>query len=34
MKKFKDKSLVEILSILIIISVILTMILEILGVIK
>lgn len=34
MKKFKDKSLVEILSILIIISVILTIILEILGVIK
>lgn len=34
MKKFKDKSLVEILSILIIIGVILTIILEILGVIK
>lgn len=34
MKKFKDKSLVEILSILIIIGIILTIILEILGVIK
>lgn len=34
MKEFKDKSLVEILSILIIISVILTIVLEMLGVIK
>ncbi len=34
MKKFKEKSLVEILSILIIIGVILSIILEILGVIK
>ena len=34
MKEFKDKSLVEILSILIIIGVILTIVLEMLGVIK